>query len=41
METHRTGPLQADFDAFDISEEFGFLLEEPLVSLILLNYSFF
>lgn len=24
--------LQADFDAFDISEEFGFILEEPLVS---------
>ncbi|XP_024153250.1 indoleamine 2,3-dioxygenase 2 [Oryzias melastigma] len=25
--------LQADFDAFDISEEFGFILEEPLTHL--------
>ena len=32
METHGRETLQADFDAFDISEELGFLLEEPLVS---------
>lgn len=32
METNGRETLQADFDAFDISEELGFLLEEPLVS---------
>ncbi|XP_036979426.1 indoleamine 2,3-dioxygenase 2-like [Acanthopagrus latus] len=33
METHGRELLQADFDAFDISEELGFLLEEPLTNL--------
>uniref|UniRef100_A0A3B4Y3H2 Indoleamine 2,3-dioxygenase 2-like n=1 Tax=Seriola lalandi dorsalis TaxID=1841481 RepID=A0A3B4Y3H2_SERLL len=33
METINRETLQADFDAFDISEEFGFLLEEPLTNL--------
>lgn len=36
METINRETLQADFDAFDISEELGFLLEEPLVSLIVI-----
>lgn len=34
METNSRETLKADFDAFDISEELGFLLEEPLVSCI-------
>lgn len=34
METNSKETLQADFDVFDISEEFGFLLEEPLVGFI-------
>ncbi|KAM6922870.1 indoleamine 2,3-dioxygenase 2-like [Lycodopsis pacificus] len=33
METNSRETLQADFDAFDISEELGFLLEEPLTDL--------
>uniref|UniRef100_A0A8D0ACV8 Indoleamine 2,3-dioxygenase 1 n=1 Tax=Sander lucioperca TaxID=283035 RepID=A0A8D0ACV8_SANLU len=33
METNSRETLKADFDAFDISEELGFLLEEPLTSL--------
>ncbi|GAA6229358.1 indoleamine 2,3-dioxygenase 2-like [Lates japonicus] len=33
METINRETLQADFDAFDISEELGFLLEEPLTNL--------
>ncbi|XP_042358753.1 indoleamine 2,3-dioxygenase 2-like [Plectropomus leopardus] len=33
METNSRDLLQADFDAFDISEELGFLLEEPLTNL--------
>uniref|UniRef100_A0A668U2Z8 Indoleamine 2,3-dioxygenase 1 n=1 Tax=Oreochromis aureus TaxID=47969 RepID=A0A668U2Z8_OREAU len=33
METNSKETLQADFDVFDISEEFGFLLEEPLTHL--------
>ncbi|XP_059215602.1 indoleamine 2,3-dioxygenase 2-like [Centropristis striata] len=33
METNSRETLQADFDAFDISEELGFLLEEPLTNL--------
>lgn len=39
METNSRETLQADFDAFDISEELGFLLEEPLVSFIV-TFSF-
>lgn len=31
METNMGETLQADYDAFDISEEMGFVLEEPLV----------
>ncbi|XP_007545407.1 indoleamine 2,3-dioxygenase 2-like [Poecilia latipinna] len=33
METNYRETLQADFDAFDISEELGFILEEPLTHL--------
>ncbi|CAN9499701.1 unnamed protein product [Ophioblennius macclurei] len=33
METNSREALQADFDAFDISEELGFLLEVPLTHL--------
>ncbi|KAM9847662.1 indoleamine 2,3-dioxygenase 2-like [Aulostomus maculatus] len=33
METKGRTPLQADLDVFDISEELGFLLEEPLMNL--------
>ncbi|XP_054885671.1 indoleamine 2,3-dioxygenase 2-like [Poeciliopsis prolifica] len=33
METNYKETLQADFDAFDISEELGFILEEPLTHL--------
>ncbi|XP_020494857.1 indoleamine 2,3-dioxygenase 2-like [Labrus bergylta] len=33
MDTTVRGTLQADFDTFDISEELGFLLEEPLTHL--------
>ncbi|XP_047458348.1 indoleamine 2,3-dioxygenase 2-like [Mugil cephalus] len=33
METKSREAMQADFDAFDISEELGFLLEEPLTHL--------
>ncbi|XP_040906568.1 indoleamine 2,3-dioxygenase 2-like [Toxotes jaculatrix] len=33
METINRETLQADLDAFDISEELGFLLEEPLTDL--------
>ncbi|XP_058507974.1 indoleamine 2,3-dioxygenase 2-like [Solea solea] len=33
METINIETLQADFDAFNISEEFGFVLEEPLTTL--------
>ncbi|XP_070834187.1 indoleamine 2,3-dioxygenase 2-like [Chaetodon trifascialis] len=33
METNGREALQADFDAFDISEELGFLLEDPLTDL--------
>ncbi|XP_031730272.1 indoleamine 2,3-dioxygenase 2-like [Anarrhichthys ocellatus] len=33
METNSRETLQADFDAFDISEKLGFLLEEPLTDL--------
>ncbi|KAI3363296.1 hypothetical protein L3Q82_011925 [Scortum barcoo] len=33
MEANSRETLQADFDAFDTSEELGFLLEEPLTSL--------
>ncbi|XP_072246451.1 indoleamine 2,3-dioxygenase 2-like [Leuresthes tenuis] len=33
METNCRETLQADFDAFDISEELGFILEEPLTRL--------
>ncbi|XP_030604435.1 indoleamine 2,3-dioxygenase 2-like [Archocentrus centrarchus] len=33
METNSRETLQADFDGFDISEELGFLLEEPLAHL--------
>ncbi|KAA8583678.1 hypothetical protein FQN60_014886 [Etheostoma spectabile] len=33
METNSRETLKADFDAFDISEELGFLLEEPLTNL--------
>lgn len=33
MEANGRETLQADFDAFDVSEELGFLLEEPLTSL--------
>uniref|UniRef100_A0A3B4F912 Indoleamine 2,3-dioxygenase 2-like n=1 Tax=Pundamilia nyererei TaxID=303518 RepID=A0A3B4F912_9CICH len=36
METNSKETLQADFDVFDISEEFGFLLEEPLVGFTLI-----
>lgn len=36
METNSKETLQADFDVFDISEEFGFLLEEPLVGFNLI-----
>lgn len=36
METINRETLQADLDAFDISEELGFLLEEPLVSFIVI-----
>uniref|UniRef100_A0A3B4XVH3 Indoleamine 2,3-dioxygenase 2-like n=1 Tax=Seriola lalandi dorsalis TaxID=1841481 RepID=A0A3B4XVH3_SERLL len=41
METINRETLQADFDAFDISEEFGFLLEEPLVSSFLITIEIF
>ncbi|XP_039857703.1 indoleamine 2,3-dioxygenase 2-like isoform X2 [Simochromis diagramma] len=34
METNSKETLQADFDVFDISEEFGFLLEEPLMPVL-------
>uniref|UniRef100_A0A3Q1BGH1 Indoleamine 2,3-dioxygenase 1 n=1 Tax=Amphiprion ocellaris TaxID=80972 RepID=A0A3Q1BGH1_AMPOC len=33
METNSRETLQADFDTFDISEELGFVLEEPLTHL--------
>uniref|UniRef100_A0A8C6L5E5 Indoleamine 2,3-dioxygenase 1 n=1 Tax=Nothobranchius furzeri TaxID=105023 RepID=A0A8C6L5E5_NOTFU len=33
METNYRETLQADFDAFDLSEELGFILEEPLTHL--------
>ncbi|XP_041803466.1 indoleamine 2,3-dioxygenase 2-like isoform X2 [Chelmon rostratus] len=33
METNGRETLQADFDTFDISEELGFLLEDPLTNL--------
>ncbi|XP_071388808.1 indoleamine 2,3-dioxygenase 2-like [Centroberyx affinis] len=33
METNSRATLQADLDAFDLSEELGFLLEEPLTDL--------
>ncbi|XP_017283581.1 indoleamine 2,3-dioxygenase 2 [Kryptolebias marmoratus] len=33
METNYRETLQGDFDAFDISEELGFILEEPLTHL--------
>ncbi|XP_028460045.1 indoleamine 2,3-dioxygenase 2-like [Perca flavescens] len=33
METNSRETLKADFDAFDISEKLGFLLEEPLTDL--------
>lgn len=36
METNSKETLQADFDVFDISEEFGFLLDEPLVGFTLI-----
>lgn len=36
METNSRETLQADFDTFDISEELGFVLEEPLVSFIVI-----
>lgn len=39
METNYRETLQADFDAFDISEELGFILEEPLV-IFLVIFSF-
>ncbi|KAM4606962.1 indoleamine 2,3-dioxygenase 2-like [Polymixia lowei] len=33
MDANSRATLQADLDAFDISEEFGFLLEDPLTDL--------
>lgn len=36
METDSRETLQADFDAFDISEELGFILKGPLGSLIVI-----
>ncbi|XP_047198182.1 indoleamine 2,3-dioxygenase 2 [Hippoglossus stenolepis] len=33
METNNTEALQADFDVFEISEELGFILKEPLTNL--------
>lgn len=36
METNYRETLQADFDAFDISEELGFILEEPLVRFLVI-----
>ncbi|XP_026209688.1 indoleamine 2,3-dioxygenase 2-like [Anabas testudineus] len=33
MENNRRETLQADYDAFDVSEEVGFLLEDPLTDL--------
>lgn len=32
MDTIKREIIQEDFDVFDISEELGFVLEEPLVS---------
>lgn len=40
METNIRKTLQADFDTFDISEELGFVLEEPLVSFFFVAFSF-
>lgn len=37
METNSRETLQAAFDAFDISENLGFLLEEPLVSFTVIK----
>ncbi|XP_069394990.1 indoleamine 2,3-dioxygenase 2-like isoform X2 [Paralichthys olivaceus] len=34
METINTEALQADFDAFEISEELGFILNEPLMPVL-------
>lgn len=34
MDTYSREALQADYNAFDISKELGFLLPEPLVSFI-------
>lgn len=38
METNYRETLQGDFDAFDISEELGFILEEPLVSFFVICF---
>lgn len=38
MATNSRDTLQAHFDAFDVSEELGFLLEDPLVSLIVILF---
>lgn len=38
METDNRDALQVDFDAFNILEGLGFILQEPLVSLILICF---
>ena len=37
MATVNTEALQADLDVFEISEELGFILREPLVSFIVFS----
>lgn len=38
METDSGKTLQADFDAFDISEELECILKEPVVSLLVIIF---